>query len=652
MRLYEECLSLTNGPCTSVEADTGITSLIATAETTTLRITVPSFIDNEQEEWMARSVYYISDLHLDHHVIRYLEENASEERIRAYVHEIVMQLLDGEIGEDIKAFKAPIVLFGGDISSSFTLAEMFYRDFLATWEQMADEQYSIRSKDFSNIDEEYNALKEKLDTATKFYEEWKEKHPWIKNARKPLAEYSEKKVPRDIKDLYSRICELKPIIYEKNYEIEQRDYLESDYWETHRHPYVYTVLGNHELWEFGSYGDCVKAYNKLFKELNVTFLNSDLCWLGPFSRFEDNILIVGGLGFAALNASFNADQGIYGKAINREEELKLYDEWRLLFRKAVKKAKRYGCSLVVLSHNPVSDWMYASETVSNCFFFSGHTHRNIAYSGENNTVVFSDNQVGYHGKHFEFKKSILYMPRNPFASDPDGFRKITCNEYKDYYHYVCEPMPGTGNIEHQIKNYKAKLYVLKQDGYVGFFLVAPRGVYICNGGQIRKIGPYEPLDRYMANFMTMVNKYLRALSPLRQVQEKLSSYIKSFGGDGRIHGTIVDIDFTNHVMVNVKDGTLTFYNSPMFGIVKTYSDIGTLLHAHCPELEAEYLKIGNAQLMPISTSLSRSSSSYEVVDIKNSPYALSRRINALQRLFEKRILRDWNSNLEIQLLKK
>lgn len=212
-------------------------------------------------------------------------------------------------------------------------------------------------------------------------------------------------------------------------------------------------------------------------------------------------------------------------------------------------------------------------------------------------------------------------------------------------------MPGTRTIENQIKNYEAKLYVLKQDGYVGFFLASPRGVYICNGGQIRKIGPLESLDHYMDNFMVVIQKYITALSPLRRVQEQIASYIKSFGGKGRIHGTIVDIDYENHVMVNTSDGTLTFYNSPIFGLVKIYHDIGTLLHEHCPELEAAYLKIGNSQLVPIAEELAEQASSYERVDIKNSQYAVSRRVNALQRLFDKRILRDWNPELETRQLR-
>lgn len=179
-----------------------------------------------------------------------------------------------------------------------------------------------------------------------------------------------------------------------------------------------------------------------------------------------------------------------------------------------------------------------------------------------------------------------------------------------------------------------------------FFLTSPRGVYICNGGQVRKIGSIEPLDRYYENFKIVIEKYIVDLSPLRRAQEQLSSFVKSFGGTGTIHGTIVDIDFFNHIMLNTNDGTVTFYHSPKFGIVKTYSDIGNLLHTHCPVLEERFHEIGNGQLTTATACLSEHESEYECVDIKNSPYALSRRINALQRLFDKRILRDWNPSIE------
>lgn len=675
MSLFDECNSLIKGPHILHESNVDSISLITTVESTAVRNTAPSFVYKERINSLQRSVYYISDLHLVHHIIHHFKKAASEENIRAYIHNIVSKLFDGEFGNAITSFENPIVMFGGDVSSSFAVAEMFYRDFLSTWEQIVDDKYIYYSQELFPVSNEFNVISEELS-------KWKEKHPWINNARKPLEDYSDRKVPQRIKDLIVKIPELRQRVDDKRRELGLDCGWENNYKRTREHEYIYTIIGNHELWDFDSYDACENAYKDLFAKLSIVFLNNKICPLGLYRSpttcnfdqntgewsikllrrddnpkefdnqlfYLENILIVGGLGFAALNSTFNADQGIYGASIDRSEEVRQCEEWQEVLKKAIEIAKKHHCALVILSHTPISDWMEKPENLSNCFVFSGHTHRNIAYGGENNTFVFADNQVGYSSEKLCFKKAILHAPRNPFAADPDGFREISCEEYKEYYRYVEEATPGTGTIERYIKLYESKLYVIKKDGYVGFFLVSQRGVYICNGGQIRKIGLSESLERYFENFTVVINRYIVALTPLRQIQEKLAAYIKSIGGSGRIHGTIVDIDFENHVMVNTSDGTLTYYNSPMFGLVKTYSDIGALLHAHCPALEAAYFT-NSSQLVPIiSETLAVKSSSYEHIDIKNSQYSLSHKINALQRLFDRHILRAWNSELEIRQL--
>ena len=671
MDLYAKIHSRVNAALIPHEDTSVSISLIdSTSGNTTSHVTVPPFANSPLTNYMQRSVYYISDLHLSHHVLSHFKETASEDHIRAYVHDIVLQLFTGDFVNDVRSFRTPIVLFGGDVSSSFDLAEIFYRDFLDTWVAMVDNQYALYTKDFL-------VLKEELDNATRVVEEWKEKHSWVEKAKRPIAEYSEKKVPRKIKALDARINELKQKINEKREKLGLSYAWESDYKATRKHQYVYAILGNHELWDFESYDTCETSYKQLFAELDIVFLNNAIYPLGAFRRpillgydseaekltatplrreddpkkYDsqlynfDNILIVGGLGFASENPSFNALQGIYGTAVSREEELVRCKEWRELVSKAAGLAVQNHCSLVILSHTPVFDWMPRPEEFSNCFVFSGHTHKNVAYGGENNFFVFADNQIGYGGRNFSFKKATLHIPRNPLASKTDGFWEISCDEYKEYYRYVRETLPGTGIIEKQIALYKAKLYVIKQDDYVGFFLVSPLFVHICNGGQIRGIGPCEPLDRYVANFKAVIDRYMIALSPLRQFQERLSSYIKSLGGNGYIHGTIVDIDFQNHVMINPLDGALTFYNSPKFGVVNAYPDIGALIHAHCPALETAYQKAGSS--LPIAKNTPSPLSTLESVDIKNSPYAISRKVNALQRLVDKHILRDWNPDLEI-----
>ncbi len=215
-----------------------------------------------------------------------------------------------------------------------------------------------------------------------------------------------------------------------------------------------------------------------------------------------------------------------------------------------------------------------------------------------------------------------------------------------FYRFVMERVPGVGTIERQINLYDGKLFVIKAEGYYGFFFVSPKGVYICNGGLIRKTGPSESLQWYYDNFLTMVDLYITLLSPLRRFQEKISAVVKSIGGSGKIHGTIVDVDFSNHIMVNTEDGTVKYYNSPFLGIVRTYDTLAALLQDNCPELEKNLKKTG-AELVSITGSgaIENAISPYQKVDIKNSPYAISARVNALQRLFDKHILRDWDSNL-------
>lgn len=570
----------------------------------------------------------------------------------------------------MRSFRNPVVLFGGDVSSSFEIAKIFYEEFILTWDRIVSYYHDKYSKELDPITAE-------LDQVSKELEDWKNKHPWIKNAQKPISDYSDKKVPAKLKKLLEIKEELKERRREKIKELGCSTLWKRDYEYLLTHRFIYAILGNHELWDFNNYSKCVKAYKALFDGLGINFLCDDYGWLGVRNfryRLEDdldprnkkkvrkiqerefnendkeffcsNILIVGGMGFSGLNNSFNANKGIYRNAVNREEEVKRSKAWSNLFQKAYAVAQITHSCLLVFTHMPVSDWGGNLNNIGNCIFINGHTHRNIAFGDENRNFVYSDNQVRYDKEIYHFKKALLYAPRNPFAADPDGYREINIDEFVEYYRYVHEQIPGTGIIKNQINNSDAKLYVMKQDGYVAFFLVSYKGVYICNGGAIKKIGPYESLSRYFMNFKMMIDKYITGLTPLRRAQEEMSAYIKSFGGWGRIHGTIVDIDFTNHVMFNTADGSVRLYYSPVFGLLKTYPDIGSLIHDHCPELEDNFKRIGKSQMPLVLTKSQGGTKELEWVDIKNSPYAISRRVNALQKLLDKRILRDWNPAME------
>ena len=667
MSYYDDCLKVQKEQF-NIKTDVDNCSSLDTYDSLTAHETYPLVVSKKSSSWHNRGVFYITDLHLDEHLLNHYPDGASDVQVKEYIHKQVLKLFSGDFFASLRSFKNPVVLFGGDTSASYSISELFYADFISMWEEIVNDSFANCIKVIDPLRKEYEAV-------SSLIEEWE--NGQTKNKSRKMLSYREIEIPSKIKKLMQKKEDIDDLIYEKEESLGLTYRWEEDYKECQSKKYIYAILGNHELWDFDSYDSCFDAYDTLFKKLGICFVEGRCAWLGPhyvpitvaydhkkglegrelledqdrleFERqmqFLNNALIVGSLGFAARNNTFNAEQEIYGTAINRKEELERCNNWVRFVDKAKKASKRNHCPLIVLSHTPLSDWSEDIESYDNCFLFSGHTHRNYTYRGENNVFLFADNQIGYTNESFHFKKAELYLMRDPFAADPDGYRETNCSEYREYYLYVNESLPGTGTIERHIELYDAKLYVVKKNGYFAFFLSSSKGVYICNGGQIIKIGKSGSLDKYFENFMTVIQKYITLLSPLRRAQEYLSAYVKTFGGTGRIHGTIVDIDFEDHIMVNTVDGSLTFYNSPFFGTVKTYSDIKSLLHNHCPELEAKLIEKSDVKLIPRKVELISDTGGFEKIDIKNSPYTISRRINALQRLFDKHILRDWNSEFE------
>ena len=131
--------------------------------------------------------------------------------------------------------------------------------------------------------------------------------------------------------------------------------------------------------------------------------------------------------------------------------------------------------------------------------------------------------------------------------------------------------------------------------------------------------------------------------PFRKKQLEISNFVKSFGGSGQIHGSIIDIDFTNHIMLDGYTGELIYYNSPMFGYVKKHRTLQSLIENHCQELLPAYETVSKNNLPSVPNITTNED--FIKVDIKNSGYAISRKLKDIQRLFEKNILRVWDESL-------
>ncbi|MCH5189162.1 MAG: metallophosphoesterase [Oscillospiraceae bacterium] len=634
MDLYDKCLQFSKS--LSISNEQGSYSSLIENENNSL--TLATIENTESFSRFDSTIYYISDIHLVHHILYAFPNGATDEDVVTYIHSIVHGLFEGDFLIDVNMFKNPIVLFGGDISSSFPIAEMFFKEFVEHWDYLAKLKYESIVAD---LEERKYAV-----------DKWMEAHP---------NECANTDFPEDIIELKKDISYLEYNI--KEYHRRQNS-------RTIKKRSIYAILGNHEFWDFDSVVSCVNAYRELFCRLGICFLhNNKAQWLygsqfpakdiqedselyDSQMSFYHNAVIVGGVGFAGQNLQFNADDGIYQGALTRQEEIEETKKWMKEYENAIQIAKKKQCYLIVLTHNPLMDWKSKPVEDCNCAYFSGHTHRNIRYLiDENNAQIISDNQIGYKNKKIIFKKALLHKDFNPYASLPDGVYETTTREYMQFYSFTDEWIKGCGTIKHQIEQYGARLYVIKEKGYYGFFLIGRKATYICIGGSIRTVSKCTDITKFQNDFLRMINIYIQRLEPYRAAQEKISSAIKSFGGSGRIHGAIIDVDFFNHVSLNPFDKKITYYFSPMFGIIQEYNDLAGLLDANCPELVESYRKhlCSSQELSTLSNNINIMSDMIRI-DVKNSIYPFSNRMNQLQRLFTKHILRDWNEDLLLEVL--
>lgn len=676
--LYDECLRLAKAPSPPAVFQNSETNALASLSPIS---TLPSLLEfNETALSECSPVYYISDLHLEHQIANKFPAGATEKQVERYLQTIVRNLFPEAFLEDIAHNLSPIVLFAGDICASFKLAELFYTKFISHWDKLERDFHRTRRKQFIPIQQELDSLWAQIAELEQSVSEWSSHHGWTKRATKPLDQYGS--VPPEIRQASSTLSTLKEQASSLRSQLPDDLYWNSPF-KKHFH-FVYAILGNHELWDFNNLDDCIRSYQDLFQKLEICFLHNNIAWFGKtngifcndythhpqlliedsavdndsaidddshyYSHIFQSVMIVGGIGFAGCNSKFNAINGIYQNALSRQEEIEQSNLWHSTYLSALASAKAQNKLLIVLTHNPISDWQATPAFLSNCIYFSGHTHKNLFQAEPNqNFYCYADNQIGYHGTHFHLKRTSIYRNRNPFADYPDGCYEISSTDYLAFYNYMCEPIAGNGRVEYQLKQGNSHFYMIKSEGYYGFFLTSKSGTCICAGGRLKKISKSSDIRYFQLNFSNMIRSYWNALSPYRKAQEEISNYVKRFGGTGTIHGCIIDIDFYCHIFLSPEDGEITYYYSPFYGYIDAYPNLLELMQSNNPELAQNLLNLlsGSGTVSDVSFAVSHSHihDSFIPIDIKNSLYAVSNRLNQLQRLFDKHILRAWNDQL-------
>ena len=416
---------------------------------------------------------------------------------------------------------------------------------------------------------------------------------------------------------------------------------------------IIVTLGNHEFWGVGCTGhtveEIVSEYRSFFDSLNILLLHNDLfiySWKKNFILKEESILsatdeeleeianqyryfILGGTGFSGYDPTHNASRGYYREAVKTvDEDRAQSDRFRKVYEKVLKSFIKKR--LFVVTHCPKSQWS-PDDGLDCCVYISGHTHRNrISLMGDR--AEFADNQVGYYGKNFTFKTVNPTYPRDIFSDLEDGKYLISGSKYVGFYAAL-----GI-DVNTDSRN---KILMLKRSGYYCFLLQKPNGAYwLLAGGRKRNINHtpdelYESMVEYSRKMETIFSGYNSKLA-------SLSSFVKSFGGSGRAHGCIVDIDFYNHLYLCPFSGKLTPYHAWDIIDKDVYPSIEQLLTAQSPQLLLPFReKMKDVAGKDISKALTQLSGKdvqhYEETDI----YRISRIFLTFQYLASAHIIRMW-----------
>lgn len=419
------------------------------------------------------------------------------------------------------------------------------------------------------------------------------------------------------------------------------------------------ILGNHELWSFPNktYEEIIRSYKDEINKRECYFLQNSIIYkqfdgrinqvseeqLNTLSiqQLRENLInaqliIFGGLAFSGLNEEFNANNGVYRKTINREQEINESKKFEKLYNKVCNAL--YDKNVIILTHTPKDDWT-KKDYMTNFVYVNGHTHKNYFYD-DGFKRIYADNQIGYKKNGIFLKEFNIGKEYDYFSDYQDGIYEINKNQYRNF----C--------LAKNIKiNYNRNdvIFMLKRDGYYCFFRKGKQKLSLLNGGSLTNVP--QDINYYYDNMLDQIAFIKKPLDEYFEVQKSVSEQVKLIGGSGIIHGAIVDIDFYNHIYVNPYDLVITGYHASNIIDKQAYKNIPSLLKATCPRLYENYQKLlsnktENSLVISSDTIIDTTPINYYETDI----YKASREIKKMQKV-NKGILCAWyDINTGVNLL--
>lgn len=417
---------------------------------------------------------------------------------------------------------------------------------------------------------------------------------------------------------------------------------------------TFVTLGNHELWPFEgkSIEEITEEYRKILDKKGVKLVQNNLfCITSSDVReisteelinISDNelslktreakIIIFGGIGFSGRNEVLNANGGVYQNVITREQEIEESKKFNELFNKVKRCLKNKN--VIVLTHMPINDWCNDDSNLGNFRYVNGHNHLNYF---DRDKHIYADNQIGYEGKNLLLKYFSINENYHWFDSFNDGIYEISSYDYIKFYRGINYLMKMTHEND--------KYFMIKKNNFYMFFASYKEQLYILEGAAIRKVN--KSLNYYFKNLELYVKNVEKVLFSTNQYLTSISNEVKKVGGDGSIHGLIVDIDYYNHIFFDVLNNKLLFYFATSIIDKYFYENYVSLLKCRLPLLYGNFLKTisdkDNKNELALYNSLAISDSN--IYEASTEMYKYSKFIKSLKNVSNVHVIRKWSDEI-------
>lgn len=426
------------------------------------------------------------------------------------------------------------------------------------------------------------------------------------------------------------------------------------------------VLGNHELWSGQVPGvsfdldSLIAEYRMVCKKRWVTILENDLYveYKNRFGRVIDErtllstddddlsallkqcrLIVLGGCGFSGIGDGIKVDLVSSGRADGQRSR-----RFRLLYDKLLRCACHQ--KVIILTHYPMEDW--STEPMNPAWIYvSGHTHRNYFSDGEEEATILSDGQIGYRKTKWAYRTYVLDTTNccNPLACLKDGIYEIDAQTYEDFNR--------ARGIEMSRFNRSGRVFALKRGKTYMFIHRGEDGgnLHLLAGGRITNLSRAD-IGYYYRNLAEYSVRVERLFAPYYSALTAVSEEVKSIGGDGYVHGSIVDIDYFNHIYLDPIDGSLTPYYAESTEERMSFKSVNRLLK-DSPFIDGcikrNFLRARKrGELAMISSGKSEygpNPTLAPVLSTDKAMYAKSNAMKSVQYLLERNVVRVWNDRV-------